>query len=54
MKRTILFLALVLACSFTLFAQKGTLKGTVVDKKTKESLIGVTIRVKGTSIATVV
>ncbi|MTK52984.1 TonB-dependent receptor [Paludibacter sp.] len=54
MKRTILFFALILVCSFSLFAQKGTLKGTVVDKKTKESLVGATIVIKGTTIGTVV
>ena len=54
MKRTILLFALGLVYSFTLFAQKGALKGTVVDKKTKESLIGVTLKIKGTPIAAVV
>src|ERR1035437_5410448 len=53
MKRIILLFVLVLVYSSTLFAQKGTFKGTVVDKKTKETLVGATIRLKGTSIATV-
>jgi outer membrane receptor protein involved in Fe transport len=53
MKRIILLFVLVLVYSSTLFAQKGTFKGTVVDKKTKETLVGATIRIKGTSIATV-
>jgi len=53
MKRIILLFVIVLVYSSTLFAQKGTFKGTVVDKKTKETLVGATIRLKGTSIATV-
>ena len=53
MKRTILLFALILVCSFTLFAQKGTLKGSVTDKKTKEALVGATIKIKGTLIATI-
>jgi len=53
MKRKFLLFALILVYSATLFAQKGTLKGTVTDKKTKETLIGATLKIKGTPIATI-
>jgi outer membrane receptor protein involved in Fe transport len=53
MKKTILLFAFVLVCSFALFAQKGSLNGTVADKSTKEGLVGVTVIIKGTSIGTV-
>lgn len=53
MKKTFLLLALVLMYSFTLFAQKGSLKGSVTDKNTKEDLVGVTILFKGTTIGTI-
>ena len=53
MKRTFLFIGLALMFSFTLFAQKGTVKGTVTDKKTKEGLIGVSVLLKGTTLGTI-
>jgi len=52
MKRSILLLGLVLLYSFTLVAQKGTLKGSVKDKKTHEGLIGASILIKGTTVGT--
>ncbi|MFW9597007.1 MAG: carboxypeptidase-like regulatory domain-containing protein, partial [Paludibacter sp.] len=52
MKRSVLLLGLVLLYSFTLVAQKGTLKGSVKDKKTHEGLIGASILIKGTTVGT--
>ncbi|MDD3079449.1 MAG: TonB-dependent receptor [Paludibacter sp.] len=53
MKRSILLLGLILMYSFTLVAQKSTLKGKVTDKKTHESLIGVSVLIKGTTVGTI-
>jgi len=50
MKHILLFLIFITSTGF-LFAQK-TLEGTVVDAKTGETLIGVTVSVKGTTSGT--
>ena len=52
MKRSILLLGLVLLYSFTKKKKKGTLKGSVKDKKTHEGLIGASILIKGTTVGT--
>lgn len=43
---------LVLFLSITAYAQTGKISGTVTDKKTGETLIGVTVRIKGTAKGT--
>jgi len=45
---TTLFASLLL--SLTAFAQTGTVRGTITDAKTKESLIGATVRLVGTQL----
>ena len=52
MKRLIISSLLFLQ-SFLLFAQNGTIKGTVTDAKTNESLIGTTVMLKGTTTGTI-
>lgn len=54
MKKAILLFALIIVYSSTLFAQKGTIKGTIIDKKTKESLVGATVKIKDSSVGTIV
>ena len=49
MKRNVL-LILFSVVSTAIFAQTGTIRGTVKDGKTKESLIGCTVRVDGTQL----
>jgi len=45
-----LFLILLaLAASFTVQAQTGTIRGTIMDAKTKEPLIGASVLVEGTT-----
>jgi TonB-linked SusC/RagA family outer membrane protein len=39
--------------SLTIFAQQGKISGTVIDAKSKQPLTGVTVKIKGTSQATV-
>lgn len=51
MRHSILLSSLVLLCSLSLSAQKSTIKGTVVDSKTKETLAGATLLVKGSKTA---
>ena len=53
MKRTFLLFVLTFVYSFTMFGQKGTLKGIVTDKKSSESLIGASVLLKGTTDGTV-
>ena len=50
MKRLLLFI-LILSASLPLFAQH-VVEGSVTDAKTGETLIGVTIQIKGTSTGT--
>lgn len=50
--RRIVFLALILLPAW-LFAQKGTLRGTVYDDATGESLVGVTLIIPGTTLGTI-
>jgi len=52
-KRTFYFLLFALILSGTLFAQNSHVTGVVVDKKTGETLIGATVKQKGTSVGTV-
>jgi hypothetical protein len=51
--RFIYFLLLTLACGSIALAQTGTIRGTVVDAKTKDAMIGATVRIYGTSTQTV-
>ncbi|WP_423129571.1 TonB-dependent receptor [Gaoshiqia sp. Z1-71] len=51
-KKLLLFYFFV-AVSFAATAQKGTLKGLVKDKKTKEPLVGATILLEGTTTGTI-
>jgi TonB-linked SusC/RagA family outer membrane protein len=51
MMKKILFLVMMLSVSGALWAQR-SLEGTVTDAKTGETLIGVTVQIKGTSIGT--
>lgn len=50
--RLFLFLAAFL-CSITLVAQKGTIRGIVVEDATGETLIGTTVQILGTTIGTI-
>ncbi len=54
MKHTLkLFLALILLLSFqAVQAQKGTVRGTIIDDATGETIIGVTVMIPGTTIGT--
>ena len=52
MKRLILVLTLFFVCG-SLFAQKPSVVGTITDAKSGESLIGVAVKIKGTSIGAV-
>ncbi|WP_436415538.1 carboxypeptidase-like regulatory domain-containing protein [Petrimonas sp.] len=45
-------LLLLLVSASAIYAQTGTIKGTIIDSKTKEPLIGATIIVDGTEIGT--
>lgn len=51
MKR-LLLLVIILSATLSLFAQR-TVDGTVTDSKTGETLIGVTIQIKGTTLGTI-
>ncbi|MDX2002941.1 MAG: TonB-dependent receptor [Chitinophagales bacterium] len=53
MKHLIFLLATILLCSIQLRAQNGTVRGTVIDDKNAEAIIGATVRVEGTSQGTV-
>lgn len=53
MKRSIFLLGLVMILTSGLFAQKSSISGSVIDKKNNESLIGVSILIKGTTNGTV-
>lgn len=50
MLRQFTALLAMLLLSFATFAQTGTLRGTITDAKTKETLIGATVRVVGTQL----
>jgi TonB-linked SusC/RagA family outer membrane protein len=52
MMKKILFLVMMLSVSGALLAQR-SIEGTVRDAKTNETLIGVTVQLKGTSIGTI-
>src|SRR6056297_3102032 len=51
--RTILTIILLLTHIAFAAAQKGTLRGKIIDEETGETLIGATIRVKDKSIGTI-
>lgn len=53
MKKSILILALISLFSFASFAQKATLKGTILDNINDEPLVGATVLIKGTTIGTI-
>lgn len=50
MLRQFTALLAMLLLSFATFAQTGTLRGTITDAKTKETLIGATVRIVGTQL----
>lgn len=52
MKKSGLTLLLSLLITFGLLAQKGTIKGTIIDKQNNEALIGATILIEKTNIGT--
>ncbi len=52
MMKKLLFLVMMLSVSGALFAQR-TIEGTVTDAKSGETLIGVTVQIKGTTIGTI-
>ena len=52
MRFSFIVLCMALFASVSASAQSGTLKGVIVDQKTKEAIIGATIQVAGTSIGT--
>lgn len=49
--RRILITIIVLAAALQTHAQSGTIKGKVIDKKTKETIIGATVSIVGTYLA---
>ena len=49
MKKRCLFLLLFLSISSYIFAQDGTLNGTVTDAQSNEPLLGASVVVKGTN-----
>ncbi len=51
-RKIILFTSILLLITFGTFAQNGFLRGKVIDKKSGETLIGVTIFVEGTTMGT--
>ena len=51
--KKILYSTILLLLTFYSFAQKGTLKGTINDAKTGESLVGTTILLQGTTTGTI-
>ena len=51
MMKKLLFLVMMLSFSVALWAQR-SIEGMVTDAKTGETLIGVTVQLKGTSIGT--
>ncbi len=52
MKKSLLFFFLSITCLSFSFAQTKTISGTVTDKETGESLIGVSVSIKGTTQGT--
>lgn len=52
MKKTLLLI--LCFCSIAAFAQKGTIRGKVLDQDTKEGLVGATVTIAGTSTGSVV
>lgn len=50
MKTVVKLLALILVGITTAFAQNGTIRGTLKDAKTKEALIGATVRIDGLTL----
>ncbi|PKP54132.1 MAG: hypothetical protein CVT92_00970 [Bacteroidetes bacterium HGW-Bacteroidetes-1] len=52
MKHKILFLAIILACSFASFAQKQTVSGVVKDSFLGETVVGANVAIKGTLTGT--
>lgn len=51
-KKILLFIALLIVCSHIVRAQKKTITGIVTDMATKETLVGVTVRIKGSNLGT--
>lgn len=51
MRKTLLLILCL--SSLTAWAQTGSIKGSIVDKKTSEALLGATVTVEGTSVGTV-
>ena len=52
-RKQLLFTAMFLLFQFAIFAQSRTIKGTIKDSKTNETIPGVTVLVEGTTTATV-
>ncbi|MBC8110135.1 MAG: carboxypeptidase-like regulatory domain-containing protein, partial [Verrucomicrobia bacterium] len=50
LKKLHIITLLLSLCSFAILAQTGTVKGTLLDLKTKEALIGASILLEGTSL----
>lgn len=50
MLRKILFVALIQLISLAVFAQTGTISGTITDSKTTEAIIGANVVIQGTSV----
>lgn len=49
-KKTIIALVLIVSASLTVTAQKGSIEGVAMDKKSNETLPGVTVIIEGTTI----
>ncbi len=52
MKKSLLLLGFAMLFSFAVIAQKGSISGTVIDKKNNESLIGASVLIKNTTNGT--
>lgn len=53
MKRLALIIISVLLISQSLFAQKGTLRGKIIDRENGETLIGATVSLKNKPVGTI-
>jgi TonB-dependent receptor len=51
-RKTVLTLSVSVLCALNALAQTGTLRGTIKDAKSKEAIIGATVRVDGTQLGT--
>ncbi len=53
MKKSAIFIIMIIFCSLATMAQNGVLKGKLIDKNTGEPLVGAAIVIKGSTIGTI-